>query len=167
MPVGELSISSYEVHDDREERTAAPPENPKSALVVSPLADDHELLGQTFVERAWVLYGARTLGSAVAFLRCRSVPVVIAERDLPPRNWKDALAAIQRLPDPPLLVVASRLADEHLWAEVLNLGGYDVLAKPFQAGELRWVMESAWRIKARNNKRPPRTGAAPMSGNAR
>jgi hypothetical protein len=43
------------------------------------------------------------------------------------------------------LVVASRLADERLWAEVLNLGGHDVLAMPFDAHEVRRVMESAVR----------------------
>jgi hypothetical protein len=32
------------------------------------------------------------------------------------------------LPDPPVLIVTSRLADEYLWAEALNPGAYDVLA---------------------------------------
>jgi DNA-binding response OmpR family regulator len=40
------------------------------------------------------------------------------------------------LPDPPLLIVTSRLADERLWAEALNLGAWDVLAKPFDADEV-------------------------------
>jgi DNA-binding response OmpR family regulator len=40
------------------------------------------------------------------------------------------------LTDPPLLIVSSRLADEHLWAEALNLGVFDVLAKPFQSEEV-------------------------------
>jgi DNA-binding response OmpR family regulator len=79
-------------------------------------------------------------------LRNRPIPVVIAERDLATGNWKDALAAIQQLQDPPLLVVTSRLADEYLWAEALNFGAHDVLAKPFRASELKWVLESAWRI---------------------
>ncbi len=39
-------------------------------------------------------------------------------------------------PDPPLLIVTSRLADERLWAEALNLGAWDVLAKPFDADEV-------------------------------
>jgi hypothetical protein len=35
--------------------------------------------------------------------------------------------------------VISRLADEYLWAEVLNLGGHDVLAKPLRQAEVLWV----------------------------
>ncbi len=30
------------------------------------------------------------------------------------------------------LIVTDRLANEALWSEVLNLGGYDVVAKPFE-----------------------------------
>ncbi len=44
----------------------------------------------------------------------------------------------------PNLIVTSRLADEGLWAEVLNLGGYDVLAQPFDAEEVYRVVFLAW-----------------------
>jgi DNA-binding response OmpR family regulator len=56
--------------------------------------------------------------------------VVVCERDLPPGSWKDVLEQVTILSDPPSLIVTSRLADERLWAEALNLGAYDVLAKP-------------------------------------
>ena len=44
-----------------------------------------------------------------------------------------------------LMLVVSRHADERLWAEVLNLGGFDVLALPFDRDELRWALSSALR----------------------
>ena len=46
---------------------------------------------------------------------------------------------------PPLIIVTSRLADERLWAEVLNLGGFDVLSRPYDAREVRHVIAQAWR----------------------
>jgi hypothetical protein len=46
---------------------------------------------------------------------------------------------------PPNLIVSSRLADDRLWAEVLNLGGYDVLARPFNRVEVIRVVQAAWR----------------------
>lgn len=52
----------------------------------------------------------------------------------------------------PVLVVTARFADEYVWTEVLSLGGHDVLAKPFQAAEVQWVLESAWRIGANRNQ---------------
>jgi FixJ family two-component response regulator len=44
----------------------------------------------------------------------------------------------------PSLIVTSRLADDRLWAEALNLGAYDVLAKPFERLELVRSVSSAW-----------------------
>ena len=43
----------------------------------------------------------------------------------------------------------SRLADEALWAEVLNLGGYDLLASPFDPIEVDRVVTLAWEFRAR------------------
>ena len=51
---------------------------------------------------------------------------------------------LRTLPDPPFLIVASRLADERLWAEALNLGAYDVLAKPFDSTEVTRIVGMAW-----------------------
>ena len=70
--------------------------------------------------------------------------LVITEANLGVGNWKDVLEAMQSLTNPPLVIVFSRLADEHLWAEALNLGAYDVLAKPFDQTELGQVLSSAW-----------------------
>lgn len=42
------------------------------------------------------------------------------------------------------MIVASRLADERLWAEVLNVGGYDLLVKPFEKDEVAWVVGLAF-----------------------
>jgi len=63
------------------------------------------------------------------------VPVILCDSELPDGNWKDLLVAVAGIQSPPLAIVISRLADEYLWAEVLNLGDYDVLAKPFNSGE--------------------------------
>jgi len=58
---------------------------------------------------------------------------------------RDVLEQVTILPDPPSFIVTSRLADERLWAEALNLGAYDVLAKPFDSTEAMRVVGAAWR----------------------
>lgn len=73
------------------------------------------------------------------------VPVVIADSGMADGCWKDLLCTLGSSQHPPRLVVASRLADAHLWAEVLNLGGYDVLSKPYDATEVNWAVDSALR----------------------
>ena len=46
-----------------------------------------------------------------------------------------------------MFIVTSRLADDALWAEVLNVGGYDLLLKPFRAEEvIRMVHAAATQI---------------------
>jgi DNA-binding response OmpR family regulator len=75
----------------------------------------------------------------------RTIPrVILCDSDLPDGNWKDVLEMAASLHDPPPVIVTSRLADEYLWAEVLNLGGYDVLSKPLDARELERTLRLAW-----------------------
>jgi len=128
---------------------------PRSALLVSAVEEDREFLGHVFSQQGWELHTTRTLETALAFLHESPVPLVVTERSLPFGDWKDLLAAIQRLPRAPLLIVSARLADEYLWAEVLNLGGYDVLNKPFQRTELLWVLDNAWRVGENNSPEAP------------
>lgn len=127
----------------------------RAALLVSAVEEDRQFLDDVFSQQGWVLHKTLTLGTALAFLRDNPVPVVITERDLPLGDWKNLLAAIQHLPRTPVLIVTDRLADERLWAEVLNLGGHDVLGKPFQERELLWVLGSAWRLAEDNGMHAP------------
>jgi DNA-binding response OmpR family regulator len=81
----------------------------------------------------------------MVFLAEHPTLVAICESDLPDGSWKDLLAHLADMNRPPLLIVTSRLADEVLWSEVLNLGGYNVLAKPLVETEVRHVLDNAWR----------------------
>jgi len=71
--------------------------------------------------------------------------VVISDCRLPDGSWKDVLRELRRQPAEPPLIVASRRVDERLWAEVLNLGGYDILTTPFQAQGAVQSVSLAWR----------------------
>jgi DNA-binding NtrC family response regulator len=64
------------------------------------------------------------------------ISMVVCDRDRMADTWKDLLDRFAGLSRPPLLIVASRMADDRLWAEALNLGAYDVVAKPFDAAEV-------------------------------
>lgn len=114
-------------------------------LIISSFEEDHARLDHVLGGSNWTVRVVRTCREATALLPENPLPVVICERDLPDGNWKDILDALTLLARPPSLIVTSRLADEYLWAEVLNLGGYDVLAKPLDEKEVRWAVHSAWR----------------------
>ena len=112
------------------------------ALLISPCAGDHDFLQSLFLTNGWNLLGAISLESARGLVQ--KARVVVTEADLDPGTWKDVLALAEAIPAPPLLIVVSIHADEYLWVEALNLGAYDVIAKPFNTVEVTRVMSAAW-----------------------
>ena len=104
-------------------------------LSVSPNDEDCASLERIF-KSGWTVMASTTVASALSVLREIPIPIVICDCDVSSGSWKEMLDHISLLPDPPLLIVTSRLADERLWAEAPNLGAWDVLAKPFDANEV-------------------------------
>ena len=137
-------------------------------LSVGSTEEDHAGLTDIFAHSQWLLcpqsewelQTSRSLDAALPILRQKQVPIVICERDLQGVSWKTLLEQAALLPDPPYLIVASRLADEYLWAEALNLGAYDVLAKPYEAAEVLRVLSSAW--LHRQHRRPVTAKGMPL-----
>jgi DNA-binding response OmpR family regulator len=121
-------------------------------LCVDPCEEDHVALEDIFnnspwsifPDSLWTLQVSGSLKSAWSLLRAQHFPLVLCEGDLQPGAWRDLLDLLPLLPAPPFLIVTSRLADERLWAEALNLGAYDVLAKPFDGTEVMRVVSMAW-----------------------
>ena len=107
-----------------------------------------EILDQTewklCPDTRWRLATTETLAFATTHLTSGEIPIVLCERDSDAGSWKDALESFRKFSTPPLLIVTSRIADEYLWAEALNLGAYDVLAKPYHASEVVRVLSMAW-----------------------
>jgi DNA-binding NtrC family response regulator len=116
-----------------------------TVLSVSPLEADHLSLQTIIGDSTWIVYKTHELVSALVLLQQHDIAVVLCERDLLPGSYIDVLEHISALPNAPSLIVVSRLADERLWAEALNLGAWDVLAKPFDRNELVRSVKSAWR----------------------
>src|ERR1039457_6796154 len=105
-----------------------------TVLAVFPAVEDRTSLDKILSGSTWKVRFTRTLEEARTALAACLFGVVLSEgRFADGHCWKDLLCERQNMPHPPPLIVADRLADERLWAEVLNLGAYDLLAKPFEA----------------------------------
>jgi DNA-binding response OmpR family regulator len=120
-------------------------ENSVSALLVGAYDRDRQLVKDIFRAFAWQLFEARDRGRAIRCLGRHPIHVVIAETDVPDWHWKKVLHDLRGLEQPPQLIIASRNADDRLWAEALNVGAYDVLAQPFERAEVERAIESARR----------------------
>jgi len=113
----------------------------------------------------WEILEAATATLAVEILNSCPVGVVICDAEIEGGDWQALLSSLQDRPAPPNVIISSRLADERLWAEVLNLGGYDVLAQPFDEAEVRRVVHMAWtawkrRGEGRDTSTPQRIAAS-------
>jgi len=115
-------------------------------LAVPACREERDFLRNVFSASGWKIHLAQTFQEVRSAIREQGVGVLLSESRFSDGHcWKDLLGEIRRLEVPPMLIVTDRLADERLWAEVLNLGGYDVLLKPFDPAELLRVVSSAWR----------------------
>lgn len=114
-------------------------------LAVSPIEDDHNLLNRILPPPRWNVYRAASIPEAISRVKRHwPLPLILCEQNLVNATWKELLDSVMLMPQPPLLIVTSRLADEQLWAEALSLGAYDVLAKPFDEGEIQRCLTSGW-----------------------
>lgn len=123
-----------------------------ATLIVCPDGEDQRALTEILGLAGWNTVCACSYAQAAQYLERQETPVVITARDLPDGNWKALLNLLTRMAFPPKLIVTAKLADDHLWAEVLNLGGFDVLAQPFDHAEVAHSVGQAcrtWNREAR------------------
>lgn len=129
-----------------------------SVLIVSQIPGDHDELRRMLCGSPWRLFSASDSRSALRQLRRkRGIALVLCDREF----WKDLLSSVSEMREPPLVIVTARDADEQLWAEALNIGAYDVLAKPFAVAEVVRSLQLGWRYRQRERGRLRALGTAP------
>jgi DNA-binding response OmpR family regulator len=114
------------------------------ALAVNLAHEDSGSLAGILIGSRWQLKEVQTCQEALYLLRNGPLPVVLCEPKMSDGTWNILLDGLRELAAPPPVIVVSRLADEHLWVEVLGLGGYDVLATPFDGTEVLQILSLAW-----------------------
>jgi len=132
-----------------------------NATVLAIIAEeDWAPLGEVFAGSIWKLVCASTLFETQTASWRNPPGVVICDVRLSDgHSWKDLLHEIRQMEDPPPFIVADRLANERLWAEALNLGAYDLLAKPFEVQEVWHAVTTACRRHEHQNGVPRRPHA--------
>jgi len=140
------------------------------ALLTSPA--DRQLLQNIISHSNWNLRFVATLQEAQVALRDGAIGVVISDRRLSSGGyWTDVLGVLETLSIPPRLIIAEARADSRVWAEVLSLGAYDLLMKPFDAVEVLRTVSAAWlswkdRLETVTATRKPTASAAERQSNA-
>jgi DNA-binding NtrC family response regulator len=118
--------------------------NPRQRILcISAFPEDHDSLRLILADPVWRISSASCCQQAIQRLCRDRVEVILCDARLPDATWRDILSQIADLTNPPALVVAGWEANEDLRAQVRALGGYDVLAKPFVAEQVKHVMSAA------------------------
>ena len=134
---------------------------PVSVLALLASSADRDALRAIIAHSKWKLRFEERLGDLREVLKGDEVGVVLSDCTLPDgHSWKDLLRAVEATSPARPLIVTDRLADERLWGEVLNLGAYDLLTKPFRPEEVFRVISLAWqswrsRLERAHAQRPP------------
>ncbi len=116
-----------------------------------------------FSHTRWETHVVHSIREAAEVLQSFPIGVVLCEDQVPDGNWVDILRETECLEPRPETIVLSARLDSTLWAEVLNCGGYDLLAMPLEAKEVYAVIPMAWRQGACTAARCPAGAASEQS----
>jgi DNA-binding NtrC family response regulator len=90
-----------------------------------------------------VLDQVGSVRQARAQLRQQEYDAVLTEAVLSDGKWLDVLHLVRESPREMAVIVTDAQADTRLWAEVLNLGAFDLLAQPYNEPEVRRILSNA------------------------
>lgn len=128
-----------------------------AVLVITGDHAAYRRLESIFGHSKWKLQRVGRPEEVSPFLEECPTPVIITDDC----SWRDVVASVACLGTTgPRVIVASRLADDPLWQEVLERGGYNVIRKPFEPAEVYWVVSNAWRDWRSARERTSRAFAA-------
>jgi two-component system, NtrC family, response regulator PilR len=112
-------------------------------LFVSPSAEDAGVLTEMLKPISIPLEQAPDLRRAKSRLDQEKYGVILTEARLPDGTWEDIMKVVDKARVYSTVVVTDPFADARFWADVLELGGYDVLAQPFCCSEVQRIISNA------------------------
>ena len=112
-------------------------------LFVSPHHEDATVLSRMLDSLPVPLEHVADLQHARAAIQVEPYQVVLTEAILPDGTWRDVVDLARRVSPAPAVIVTDASADARFWAEVLNLGAYDLIAQPFATAEVRRILSYA------------------------
>jgi DNA-binding NtrC family response regulator len=112
-------------------------------LFVSGHPDDALRLSRMLHSLPLTVEHVENLQQAHAKLQQDDYGVILTEAALPDGTWLDAIHLARQCPQELEVIVTDPQADARFWAEVLNLGAFDLLAQPFYEPEVRRILHNA------------------------
>ncbi len=83
-------------------------------------------------------------------------PVVLCGRDVPGIEWPDAVRMLASAVPRPCVILTSPVTDSYMWKEIVERGGYDVLATPLRDADATRAIRLAlsyWKSTSNSRQR--------------
>ena len=135
------------------------PAEPSSAIPVVALiigGRDRALLTNIAIPRGIDVRFTDSCSEAWTIANQMEAPVILCDRDLPGAEWRDVMQILASAPQRPSVILMSRVANDHLWQEVIRHGGYAVLSKPLREEDVVRSVRLAWSYWSSAMKISPR-----------
>ncbi len=114
-----------------------------AVLFISPDNAEAAALAEMLRPASLRLDHANGLEDARGMLANDAYGAILTEAELADGVWTDVIDLTYELGRFPSIIVTRRTADDLFWAEVLNMGAYDLLAQPFDEREVRRILANA------------------------
>jgi len=101
-------------------------------LIVTSRAEDVAELSSILEGTPWELTDASHAEDAAAALKVASAPILLFDRDAAGPSWQKTMRELIKSRRSACVVLLSSVADQYLWEEVVQHGGFDLLSRPFR-----------------------------------
>ncbi len=134
-------VRTTSARTSKRDNSAIVPRTAIVALVVN--HEDRKVLADICEHELWEIHFATSREEARDSVSRLHAPVMLFDRDWPNEEWRTAVQSFASSPHRSCVILASRVADDYLWQELIRCGGYDLLAKPLRAGEVSRALKLA------------------------
>ena len=125
-------------------KTTPPSIEPRIPIVALVVSDhDRDVLNYISGREPLDIHFAESHVDAWEAMNRLNSPVILYDRDWPNAEWRTTVQALASSPHHCCVILASRVADDYLWQELIRCGGYDLLAKPFRADDVARALKLA------------------------
>ena len=121
----------------------APKDKALHILAITLSGSDRAAIERVTNRSNWFLSCCGTREEAIELLATLSYPIVVYDRELDDIDWREAVRKLAKAAPSACILLASPVADEYLWQEVVLHGGYDVLKKPLKEEAVAHAIDQA------------------------
>jgi DNA-binding NtrC family response regulator len=122
---------------------AAEPGDQLRILAVSIFLDDRFVLERIGNLRGWQLCFSRSPKDAFRLASQSDFDVILCDRNQPGYPWREVMDGLAASSPRSCIILISPKKDDHLWWDVLNHRGFDVLIRPLRDDHVLRMIDAA------------------------